>query len=73
MEREEREILHRLDERQKSMEEKLDRALARSESNAEDIDELQGKVKRNTTIVTGITGGLGAVTLWVADKITRII
>lgn len=72
-ERESDEILYRLDERQQQIDEKLDRAIDRTEKNAQDIDELQGKVKRNTTIVTGVTGGVSMVLLWVADKVTRFL
>ena len=40
--------------------------------NQRDINELQGKVKRNTTIINAVTVGLGSVVLWVSDKLTRI-
>lgn len=41
--------------------------------NRDDIDELQGKVRRNSTIIGGIGTGLSALILWAADKLSRII
>jgi uncharacterized protein YoxC len=40
--------------------------------NKDDIDELQDKVKRNTTIVSAVSGGIGMIALWLSDKIMRL-
>lgn len=62
-----------IDERTRNIERQLDEIQGNVDDNSEDIDDLQGKVKRNTTIITGATGGISMVLVWVSDKLTRII
>lgn len=64
-------MLHRVDERTERMDDRLDTAIERTESNQEDIDALEDQVQRNTTIIGGITGGVGMIVMWAADKISR--
>lgn len=73
MDQNEKEVLARLDERTKRIDSKLDRAMKETQSNREDVDELQDKVRRNTTILTGVASGVTAVVLWLSDKVTRLI
>lgn len=65
--------LGKINERTRNIEGKLDDVSTRIDDNEEDIDELQDSVKRNTTIVTSIGGGVSVVLLWFADKVTRIL
>lgn len=70
---EQRELLYRIDERTEAIDAKLDVIDGRVSSNEDDIDDLQGKVQRNTTFLGGVATGITAVLLWMADKVTRII
>jgi len=65
-------ILHRVDERTERIDSRLDEVAESVEGNTNDIDDLQSKVNRNTTILNGITVGGVAVTTWIADKLTRL-
>jgi predicted nucleic acid-binding Zn-ribbon protein len=62
-----------INERTRNMESKLDDMAANIDDNEADINELQDSVKRNTTIVTGVTGGISMVLLWISDKVTRVL
>jgi predicted nucleic acid-binding Zn-ribbon protein len=62
-----------IDERTRSIQRELENISDSVEDNETDIDKLQSEVKRNTTIVGGVTGGLGMVLLWLADKVTRVM
>lgn len=62
-----------INERTRSIQRELENISERVEGNEEDVDELQSEVKRNTTIVTGVTGGLGMILMWLADKVTRLM
>lgn len=70
---EQRELLYRIDERTEAIDAKVDVIGSRVSQNEDDINSLQKKTNRHGTILKGVTGGLGAILLWVADKITRII
>jgi len=61
-----------INERTRNIERKLENVETEIDSNTEDINELQDSVKRNTTILTGFTGGVSMVLLWLSDKITRL-
>lgn len=65
------ELLVRVDEQTQASAEKLDELADKVEENRQDIDSLETKVQRNTTILSGITGGISFVTLWAADKLSR--
>lgn len=41
--------------------------------NDKEIDKLQGKVKRNTTIMTGVSSGIAMIAIWASDKILRLL
>lgn len=62
-----------INERTRNIERQLDNISENVGDNEQDINKLEGKVKRNTTVVTGFTGGLSMVLLWVSDKVTRIL
>jgi predicted nucleic acid-binding Zn-ribbon protein len=62
-----------INERTRNMESKLDDMAGNIDDNEADINELQDSVKRNTTIVTGVTGGISMVLLWISDKVTRVL
>lgn len=66
-------ILYRVDERTKHIEEKVDDVATGVQKNRNDVDDLQGKVKRNTTVLNAFTVGGAAVLTWLADKITRLV
>jgi hypothetical protein len=66
-------LLHRVDERTEHINDSVDKALVKAEDNADDIDEIRGKVQRNTTVLGGITGGVGMIVMWGADKISRFM
>jgi predicted nucleic acid-binding Zn-ribbon protein len=61
-----------INERTKYIERQLETVSENVSDNEQDIDEIEAKVKRNTTIVTGFTGLISMVSLWVADKLTRL-
>lgn len=62
-----------INERTRNMESKLDDMADNIDDNEADINKLQDSVKRNTTIVTGVTGGISMVLLWISDKVTRVL
>lgn len=62
-----------INERTRNIERQLEKVSDNVSENEQDIDDLESKVKRNTTIVTGVTGGISVVLLWVSDKITRLL
>jgi chromosome segregation ATPase len=61
-----------IDERTRNIKDSIESISSEVESNREEIDALQSKVKRNTTILNGMTVGLSGFVLWVSDKLTRI-
>lgn len=61
-----------IDERTRNIERQLEKIQSNVDENSNDVDELQDKVKRNTTVLTGATGGMSMVLLWFSDKVTRI-
>lgn len=73
LDEENKEILYRVDERTETIDNRINNVVDAVEDNQDDIDELQGQVKRNTTIITTITGGLSLISLWVADKVSRFV
>jgi len=62
-----------INERTRNIERHLESLSKEVSDNEEDINDLEGKVKRNTTIVTGATGGVSMILLWVSDKVTRFL
>jgi archaellum component FlaC len=62
-----------INERTRNIENHLESLSGDIDDNEEDINELEDKVKRNTTIVTAVSGGIGMVALWLSDKITRFL
>lgn len=66
------EVLYRVDERTKHIENRIEDVASGVEDNRQDIDDIESKVKRNTTILNAFTVGGIAVTTWIADKLTRI-
>lgn len=62
-----------IDERTRNIERHVQSLSNEIEGNSEDINELEGKVKRNTTILGGFSAGLTGILLWGADKISRIV
>jgi archaellum component FlaC len=60
-----------IDERTRNIENQLDNISDDVSKNEKDINDIQSKVKRNTTIINAVTVGLGSVLIWVADKLTR--
>lgn len=72
MEEEQRELLYRIDERTESIDKKVDGVGKRVKKNEDDIDELQDTVRRNSTIIGGVGGGITALMVWAADKVTRL-
>jgi len=66
------EVIYRVDERTQHIEEQVDDVATGVADNREDIDNLQGKVKRHTTVINAFTVGGVAVVTWVADKVTRL-
>ena len=66
------EVLYRVDERTKRMDDRLDEVIDNTQENASEIDDIKGDVRRNSTILNGITVGGVALVTWVADKLTRL-
>jgi len=64
-------ILHRVDERTQRIDERLDEVAKGVEDNTHDIDSLQDRVKRNSTMLNGISVGGAAILTWVVDKFAR--
>jgi len=61
-----------INERTRNIERQIDKVSDNVSDNETDINDLEGKVKRNTTVVTGATGGISMILLWVSDKLTRL-
>ena len=62
-----------INERTRNIENKMEKISENVSDNEADINDLEDDVKRNTTIVTGVTGGISMVLLWFSDKITRLV
>jgi hypothetical protein len=67
------EILYRLDERTERVDEHLNRLEKNVAQNEASIDNIQSKVDRNTTILGGVGTIFTAVSVWVADKVSRFV
>lgn len=67
------EILYRLDERTERIDNRIDELSDDVTKNKQDINSLQDKVRRNTTILGGIGSAATAVVLWVSDKVGNLI
>lgn len=65
--------LGRIDERTRNIERHLENLSEEVDKNQSDINDLEGKVKRNTTIVGGASAAAMGVLLWLSDKITRLL
>lgn len=61
-----------INERTRNIQDSVESVSKEVEHNRAEIDELQSKVKRNTTIINAVTIGLSSFVLWVSDKLTRI-
>ena len=59
-------------ERTRSIQDSLEEINKDIAKNQQDINGLQSKVKRNTTIINAVTVGLGSVLLWISDKLSRL-
>lgn len=64
--------LGRIAERTRNIERYVENVSEDVNQNQQDINALQSKVKRNTTIINAVTVGLGSVIIWVSDKLTRL-
>jgi uncharacterized protein YoxC len=62
-----------INERTRNIERKIDILADDIEKNEIDINDLEDDVKRNTTIVTGFTGLVSMIALWISDKILKVI
>lgn len=58
-----------VDERTEQMNQRMDDQNRQIQANQGDIDSLQERTKRNTTILNGMTVGLGAAITWAFDKL----
>jgi uncharacterized protein YoxC len=59
-------------ERSEHIDRKVTKLDEKVNGNAKDIDDLQSRVKRNTTIINIATAGIGAVGVWVMDKLSKL-
>lgn len=62
-----------IEERTSALDSRIDKIQGQTMKNAEDIDDLQSTVSRNSTILGGVATGVSAVVLWLSDKLTRLI
>jgi predicted nucleic acid-binding Zn-ribbon protein len=62
-----------INERTRNIEDQLDKIADDVSENESDINDLEDATKRNTTILTGVTGGSSMILLWLSDKVTRIL
>jgi chromosome segregation ATPase len=60
-------------ERVESIDSRIDNNQEILQSHDEDIDDLQDSVRRNTTIIGGVTTAISAALIWGADKIRVLI
>lgn len=64
--------LGKIDERTRNIEAHLNSISEDVSENEAELQEMRSKVKRNTTITTGVAGGISMILLWFSDKITRL-
>lgn len=62
-----------INERTRNIERQVDKLSDNISDNEDDINDLEDSVKRNTTIVTGFTGGVSMILLWLSDKVSRFL
>jgi predicted nucleic acid-binding Zn-ribbon protein len=62
-----------INERTRNIESSVDDISSEVDKNRQDINDLEDKVTRNTTIVGGVSGGIGMIALWLADKVSRLV
>jgi methyl-accepting chemotaxis protein len=67
-----KEVIYRVDERVKRIDNRMDEVIDATENNSDDIDALETKVKRNTTAINGMTAGGVAVIAWIMDKLAGL-
>lgn len=61
-----------IDERTKHLSDEIDRLERGQRSNEADINNLEAKVKRNSTLFGGLATAGTAVLIWVSDKILKV-
>lgn len=66
-------ILYQTSEAVDRVDAKVDRALEKTDENTNDIQEVKGKVRRNTTVLGVITGGFSVVASSLVDKLPKIL
>jgi len=71
--RERDEILWRLDERTERIDGRIERINSRVTKQDEALEDLDDRVTRNTTILTGITFGVSTLIMALAGKITALL
>jgi len=62
-----------INERTRNIESSVEDISSEVDKNRQDINDLEDKVTRNTTIVGGVSGGIGMIALWLADKVSRLV
>lgn len=65
-------LLHRLDEKTERIDRRLEEVTTQVGDNSDDIDTLQSRVRRNTTIIGGVTTGITAVAMWGYEAILNL-
>lgn len=62
-----------IDERTRAMDSRMDSMREDISDNSNDIDNLQSKVGRNSTILGGLATLGSGIILWLSDKVSRVI
>lgn len=62
-------LLYRMDERTERMDKRMDAVMAKAHENDQAIDDLEGQVKRNSTILNGLGIGFGGLLTWAMSKL----
>ena len=63
------EMLYRVDERTKRIDDEIAGVNKEIEANSAELDAMQQRVKRNTTILNGLTLGVGSLLTMIVTKV----
>jgi hypothetical protein len=73
-------MLHRIDERTENIDQRVDTVVDRTKKNrsriqatSNDLEEVDNRSRKNRTILTAMTGGIGLLSTWFVDKIGKLL
>jgi hypothetical protein len=66
-------LLYETAQTTRHLDDQMDRAFDEIDQNAQEVAEAKRTAQRNKTILGGISVGLTSLSLWFADKVSRVL